>query len=87
MVEPNLERDLISVFRVLFCVQDEQDEEIKRANPSSLEKWDSLGHINLIAALEQKFKVRFSMDEMEELVSFEKAKELVGQKIKEKNPC
>ena len=32
-------------------------------------EWDSLGHLNLILALEEAFNVSFSVDEMPELVS------------------
>lgn len=32
-------------------------------------EWDSLGHLNLMLALEEAFNVSFSVDEMPELVS------------------
>jgi len=32
-------------------------------------EWDSLGHLNLMLALEEAFSVSFSVDEMPELVS------------------
>jgi acyl carrier protein len=32
-------------------------------------EWDSLGHLNLMLALEEAFGVSFSVDEMPELVS------------------
>jgi acyl carrier protein len=35
----------------------------------TLEAWDSLGHIRLIAATEEAFDVRFTIDEIEKLTS------------------
>lgn len=34
-----------------------------------LPEWDSLGHLNLMLALEEAFDVSFSVDEMADLVS------------------
>ena len=36
----------------------------------NLEAWDSLGHLNLIMAIEELFDVRFSTAEIPELISF-----------------
>ncbi len=35
----------------------------------TLEAWDSLGHIRLIAATEEAFNIRFTIDEIESLTS------------------
>ena len=35
----------------------------------SLEAWDSLGHIRLIAATEEGFDIRFTIEEIEKLTS------------------
>lgn len=35
----------------------------------TLEAWDSLGHIRLIAAAEEAFDVRFTIEEIEKLTS------------------
>jgi acyl carrier protein len=32
--------------------------------PADIEEWDSLAHINLLAAVESEFSVRFSADDM-----------------------
>ena len=32
--------------------------------PADIEEWDSLAHINLLAAVESEFGVRFSADDM-----------------------
>jgi acyl carrier protein len=33
-------------------------------SPEDIEEWDSLAHVNLLAAVEQAFGVRFTADEM-----------------------
>ena len=82
MTNHDLEHDLCGIFQVVFAAQEVNC--IQQANSSSLEKWDSLGHINLVLAIEQQFNIKFSMDEIAEMVSFEKVKEMVELKIKEK---
>jgi acyl carrier protein len=42
--------------------------------------WDSINHMNLIVALEEEFKVRFSENEINELLSLD----LIELTIKEK---
>ena len=34
------------------------------AAPNMIKKWDSLGHMNLITALEEEFEIRFTDKEM-----------------------
>lgn len=45
-------------------------------------EWDSVGHLNLMLALEEAFGVTFSVDEMAELVSVE----AIAKKVREKCP-
>lgn len=35
----------------------------------SIPDWDSLGHISLLLSIEEHYGIRFSLDEMEQLVS------------------
>jgi acyl carrier protein len=39
--------------------------------PADIEEWDSLAHINLLAAVEAEFGVRFSADDMAGIDSVE----------------
>jgi acyl carrier protein len=43
----------------------------------SIESWDSIGHMSLIAAIEAAFNVRFSTDDIIALSSFEKGIEIL----------
>ena len=44
------------------------------------EKWDSIGHMMLIAALEEAFSIEFEPEEMLELDSYGKGIELLRKK-------
>lgn len=39
--------------------------------PQSIERWDSLGHLQLIIAVEEEFNVRFMMERIPQLTSLE----------------
>lgn len=39
------------------------------SSPSDVDEWDSLAHINLLAAVESEFAVHFSADDMAEIDS------------------
>jgi acyl carrier protein len=66
------------IIAVMKCVFDlaQIDE---NASQQSIEKWDSLGHLNLIVALEEEFDVSFEPEEMITMTSLQ----LIVDKIKE----
>ena len=39
----------------------------RESNASNVEDWDSLAHINLVTAVEKKYKVKFALGELQEL--------------------
>ena len=43
------------------------------------EAWDSVGHMTLVAALEDAFDIMIDMDDIIDLSSFEKGKEILGK--------
>lgn len=46
----------------------------------SIEAWDSVGHMGLIAALEEAFDIMMETDDIIDFSSFEKGKEILAQK-------
>lgn len=40
--------------------------------PDDVPNWDSIGHMNLVASLEQEFQVQFEVDEIMEMSSPQK---------------
>ena len=57
------------VMAVVFEVDINQINE--NTSPDCLEKWDSLGHMNIILALEEEFGATFTDDEIAEMLNFE----------------
>ena len=51
----------------------------------NVELWDSLQHFSMIVSVEQEFGVRFSEDEMGELVSYERLRSALAAKLKPTN--
>ena len=45
----------------------------------SIQEWDSVGHMGLIAALEETFNIEMEMDDVIEFSSFEKGKEILSK--------
>jgi len=49
---------------------------------NTVESWDSLGHLNLILAIEEEFDVKFLTEEIPKLNSIKIITEAVKEKIK-----
>ena len=53
------------VFKIVSQVMDVPLEEInERSSPDNLENWDSFQHMNLVLALEEELKIRFTDEEI-----------------------
>jgi acyl carrier protein len=53
------------VFRIISQLMSVSMESVNEcSSPENMEKWDSFQHMNLILALEEEFKVRFSDEEI-----------------------
>ena len=46
----------------------------------SIDKWDSLAHLNLIIAIEESFNVKLSDNEVEDSLSFNSLKKILKNK-------
>jgi acyl carrier protein len=70
---------LQQVFREVF--EDEEFEFSDALSRENLKVWDSLGHIRLVAALEETFGVAFTIEEIETFTSAGKIAECVSAKL------
>ncbi len=50
--------------------------------PDDVPRWDSLGHISLVSALQAEFGVELELDEIMEMVSVAKIEEVLNAKTK-----
>jgi len=64
----------LKVFVETFDVTEEQAQGLEY---QAIEAWDSVGHMGLIAALEDAFDIMFDTDDIIDFSSFEKGKELI----------
>jgi len=67
------------IFRDVF---DQKKLEISReSNAATVEGWDSLTHVSLVLALEQEFKVKFGLGELQELENVGGIVDLIKRKL------
>ncbi len=69
----NLEK-LAKVFAETFGIS---EAETKGLQYQGIEAWDSVGHMSLIAALEDEFEIQLDTDDIIDMSSFEKAVEIL----------
>ena len=51
-----------------------------QSSPETIPTWDSLQHLNLVLALEQEFRIQFTPEEIELILSVEKAATILEEK-------
>jgi acyl carrier protein len=57
--------ELQSIFREIL---DQPDLILTRqSNSNNVEDWDSLAHINLVTAIEKRYKIKFALAELQDL--------------------
>ena len=61
----------------IASLQLEEEEFSEALVYNTIKKWDSTGHMALIAGLEKDFDVMLDMDDIIDLSSFSKAKEIL----------
>ena len=52
-------------------------EEVEAATMESVDKWDSIGQMSLVAIIEDAFGIEFEPDEVMQFTSFEAGKEIL----------
>jgi len=75
--------EILSQLQPIFRdVLDNPDLHITReSNASNVPGWDSLAHITLVSAIEQEFRIRFALGELEELKNVGDLIDLMQQKL------
>jgi acyl carrier protein len=56
----------------------------RESNASNVADWDSLTHINLVTAIQAKYKIRFALGELDELKNVGDLIDLTRQKLASK---
>jgi len=51
------------------------------SSPETLERWDSMQHLNLVLALEQRFDIQLMPEEIETMISVGMVERIVQRKI------
>lgn len=71
----NLEK-LTKVFADTFGVEENA---VQNLQYQGIEQWDSVGHMTLVAAIEDELGIELDTDDIIDMSSFEKAKEIVAK--------
>lgn len=70
----------IQIYKEVFMESFDIKEDILAAlEYQGVETWDSVGHMVLIAALEEKFDIMIEMDDIIDFSSFEKGKSILAK--------
>lgn len=64
-----------NVFKTSFGIEDSELQNNLEYN--SIDAWDSVGHMSMIAELEENFEVQLEMDEIIDFSSYEKGKDIL----------
>lgn len=65
----------VNVFVEAFSVSADQAEKLEY---QGISQWDSVGHMGLVAAIEDAFDIMMDTDDIIDLSSFEKGKEILS---------
>ncbi len=69
----------LKIFTETFGVDEEK---AKGLEYQAISEWDSVGHMGLIAALEDTFDIMMDTDDIIDFSSFEKGKEILSKNYK-----
>lgn len=72
----NNKEKLVNAFVETFGIEESACAGLKY---QAIEQWDSVGHMSLIAAIEDVFGIEMDTDDIIDLSSFEKAQEIVAK--------
>ena len=67
-MEYKLEDRIKNVMSAVFEIPTEEID--NESSPDTIESWDSLKHMNMIAAMEEEFETEFTEDEILEMMNY-----------------
>ena len=70
---------LNEIFRQVF--DDDTIVVSRETTANDIEEWDSLTHINLVVAVEMRFKIKFALGELQTLKNVGDMLDLISKKI------
>lgn len=65
--------------KIFLEVLEIQEEQLQGLEYQGIDSWDSIGHMSLMAAIEDAFHIMLDMDDIIDFSSFEKGKEILGR--------
>ena len=68
----------VSKYREIFQ-QSFQFEEVETLKYQDIPAWDSVGHMGLVAALEDEFDIEMEIDDIIDMSSYAKGKEILAK--------
>ena len=71
--------EITPVFREVF--DDDSINLTRGTTADDVEEWDSLTHMNLVIALELKFKIKFALGELQTLKNVGEMLDLINRKL------
>jgi acyl carrier protein len=77
----NIKKKLTEVVQEVFRIKNFN---LKKMALGTHQKWDSVGHLNLMLAIEKKFKIKFKMNQIIDLDSFLKIQKEISKILKKK---
>ena len=66
----------VNAFVEVFSVE---PEDVEKLEYQSIIEWDSVGHMSLMAELEDSFDIMMELEDIIEFANFEKGKEILGR--------
>ena len=77
----NNESKLKAIITEMFDVKTSQIYPDSGFLKGDIDNWDSLGHLMFVLKIEEELKIKFSMQEIQEMTDFKSILELINSKI------
>jgi acyl carrier protein len=72
-------KDIQPIFRDILDLPDLQL--TRQSNASNVEGWDSLAHVNIVMAIEKRYKIKIALGELQDLKNVGEMADLIQRKL------